>query len=269
MANSSSKPSRTTAISTSFPDRIVVRGYDLSSDLIGQVSFSEFFLLLLTGQRASPELVKLLDATLVAISEHGLTPSVQAARMTYSSDPNALQGAVAAGLLGCGSVVLGASEAAAKFMAPIAVELEAGAPLEETVVAHLRRLRSEKAALPGFGHREHKDGDPRAKRLLEMARELGTAGRYVEIVEGIIRLHPDVFGRTLPINVTGAIPAVLLDAGFPAEMVKGVPLVARAVGIIAHLLEESRDPIGFFLADTAGAVVRYSGPDEADRGDVQ
>ena len=243
-----------TALSTSSADRIVVRDLDLCGDLIGKTCFSEFFLLLLTGRRPTEALIALTDATLVAIAEHGITPSVLAARMTYASDPAALQGALAAGLLGCGRVVLGASEAASVLMGRIAAELENGTPLDDVVGEHLHRwLRIEKQALPGFGHRQHKQGDPRATALLALARNLGSEGPYIRILDAIDRLHSSYVGRRLPMNVTAAIPAVLIDAGFPPAVIKGIPLIARSAGIVAHLLEESENPIAFPMADAAVA----------------
>ena len=111
---------RSSAISTSNADTIVVRGRDLAAELIGTIGFTEHFWLLLTGALPSPAQRRVLDATLVAIAEHGLVPSVQASRMTLAAAPEALQGAVAAGILGCGSVVLGSSEAAGRLFAEIA-----------------------------------------------------------------------------------------------------------------------------------------------------
>src|ERR1700679_3243618 len=108
-----------TAISGSNPEVIIVRGYDLAADLVGHVSFTEHLWLLITGNRPSESQRRMLDATLVAIAEHGLVPSVAAARMTLAAAPEALQGAVAAGLLGCGSVIFGSSQAAGQFFQKI------------------------------------------------------------------------------------------------------------------------------------------------------
>jgi citrate synthase len=248
-----------TAISTSDVDRINVRGFDLAEDLIGHVSFGEFFAILLLGERPSPALARLLDACLVAIAEHGLTPSVQAARMTYSAASDALQGAVAAGLLGCGTTVLGASEDAGRLLSAIVARARAGEHQDTVTIELLQEMKRTRRALPGFGHRQHKNGDPRALRLLALARELGTSGAHVAALDAVARLHPGVLERCLPLNATGAIAAVLLGAGFPGEVLKGIPLVARAAGIVAHLLEESRRPIAFRMVDLAAAHVPYEG----------
>src|SRR5258707_11931430 len=123
---------RSTAISTSNETTILVRGRDLTQELIGRIDFTEHFWLLLTGALPTASQRRILDATLVAIAEHGLVPSVQAARMTLAAAPEALHGAVAAGLLGCGSVILGASEAAGRlFSEVVALQEKAGGTLEQ------------------------------------------------------------------------------------------------------------------------------------------
>src|SRR5499433_4104938 len=147
---------RSSAISTSNAETILVRGRDLVRELVGAISFTEHFWLLVTGALPSPAQRRVLDATLVAIAEHGLVPSVQAARMTLTAAPEALQGAVAAGILGCGSVVLGSSEAAGRFYAEIARQADAGAPLEESAAAVIKAYRAERRAIPGYGHPLHK-----------------------------------------------------------------------------------------------------------------
>ena len=154
------------AISTSNEATILVRGRDLARDLVGSINFTEHFWLLLTGALPSVAQRRVLDATLVAIAEHGLVPSVQASRLTLAAAPEALQGAVAAGILGCGSVVLGSAEAAGRFFAEIAAQMTAGADLEAAVTQVVRTHREAKRAVPGYGHPQHKSADPRAQRLL-------------------------------------------------------------------------------------------------------
>lgn len=249
-----------TAIAHPMRDRVTVRGLDLCGDLIGKLSFSEYFLFLLTDIRPTPTLVRLVDASMVAIAEHGLVPSVQAARMTLAAAPDSLQGAVAAGLLGCGSVILGASETAGKLLAEIgAAVANEGKPLERVVFEKLSQINAAKGPLPGFGHPLHRDGDPRAARLLEYADELGTSSACCAAVRELEEQVESVFGRKLPLNVSGAIPAVLLDAGFPLQALRGIPIVARAAGLIAHLAEEQVRPIGFRLSDAAAQAIAYDG----------
>ena len=250
---------RSSGISTSNAETIVVRGRDLAAELVGSITFTEHFWLLLTGALPSPAQRRILDATLVAIAEHGMVPSVQAARMTLAAAPEALQGAVAAGILGCGSVVLGSSEAAGRLFAEIQSRAPAATSLREAALEVLREYRAAKRAIPGYGHPLHKGRDPRALRLFAVAAETGTAGRHAEIAGLVEQLLPEVIGRPLALNVSGAIPAVLLDAGYPLLALKGVPLLARTAGLVAHLLEEQTRSIGFVMSHAAARAIDYDG----------
>jgi citrate synthase len=250
---------RSSAISTSNETTILVRGRDLSGELIGRIGFTEHFWLLLTGAMPTQAQRRVLDATLVAIAEHGLVPSVQVGRMTLAAAPEALQGAVAAGILGCGSVVLGSSEAAGIFFAAIATRIESGAALEAAAKAVVLEYRAGKRAIPGYGHPLHKGFDPRAQRLFEVAAEAGTSGSHIDIARRVETLLPDLLGRPLALNVSGAIPSVLLDAGYPLSALKGVPILARTAGLIAHLLEEQLKPIGFVMSHAAAQAIEYDG----------
>jgi citrate synthase len=253
---------RSSAISTSNPETIIVRGLDLCGDLIGKVSFTDHLWLLVTGALPLPAQRRVIDAALVAIAEHGLVPSVAASRMTLAAAPEALQGAVAAGILGCGSVILGSAESAARLFADI---LTRGPPnsLNASVRAALVELRDTRRAVPGFGHPLHKTGDPRVARLLAVATESEIAGRHVEVARTVEKLVRDVTGKPLVMNVSGAIAAVLLDAGYPLLAVKGIPILARTASLIAHLLEEQLAPIGFVLADEGASAIRYIGKSPA------
>ncbi len=251
---------RSTAISDSNSEQIVVRGYDLVEQLVGKISFTDYMWLLVAGSLPSAEQRKVLDATLVAIAEHGLVPSVVASRMTLAASPEAIQGAVAAGLLGCGSVILGASENAGRFFDEVArQQVESGSDLDSAVREVVGRYRAAKRAIPGYGHPLHKGYDPRARRLIEVCQEAGLAGRYIEIAHAVNGLLPELTGRNLQMNVSGAIPAVLLDAGYPLLALKGVPLLARTAGLVGHLLEEQSRPIGFLMANAGAAAVDYDG----------
>ncbi|HEY6618248.1 MAG TPA: citryl-CoA lyase [Steroidobacteraceae bacterium] len=247
------------AISSSNEDTIVVRGRDLARDLIGRLSFTEHFWLLVTGAMPSAAQRRVLDATLVAIAEHGIVPSVQTARMTLAAAPEALQGAVAAGILGCGSVILGSSEAAGHLFAVIAQRVDTGSTVDDAARAVILEYRGAKRPIPGFGHPLHKQMDPRVQRLFEIAGEVGGSGRYVQIARAIETLLPDLVGKRLTLNVSGAIPAVLLDAGYPLGALKGVPILARTAGLIAHLLEEQQQPIGFIMSHAAAQAIHYDG----------
>jgi citrate synthase len=241
-----------TSICTSDATSITVRGLDLTSEIIGKVDFTSYFWLLVTGTMPSPKQKLLADAALCAIAEHGLVPSVVATRMTFAAAPEAFHGAVAAGLLGCGSVVLGSAEVAGGFYAERVGAMDSeGISAHDSAVVGIRTLRAEKKAIPGFGHPQHSGGDPRAHRLLALAKEQGTEGRHIAMLHAVEAALPEVLGRSLPINVNGAIPAVMLDAGFPLTALKGISLLARTASLIAHLQEESERPIGFIMSGAA------------------
>jgi citrate synthase len=249
---------RSTAICASNPATIIVRGHDLCGELIGRVGFSDYVWLLIAGSLPSEGQRKVLDSTLVAIAEHGFVPSVQAARMTLAAAPEALQGAVAAGILGCGSVVLGSSEAAGRFLAEV-VERAGDGSLEAAATAVVKEYRAAKRAIPGYGHPLHRGHDPRALRLLEVAREAGLSGRHIEAALRVESMLPELTGKPLAMNVSGAIPSVLLDAGYPLLALKGVPILARTAGLIAHLLEEQQRPVGFVLSHVGAEAISYDG----------
>jgi len=257
-----SQAGHSSAISASNADAIVVRGYDLCGELIGQVTFTDHAWLLVTGNLPTPAQRRILDAALVAIAEHGLVPSVAASRMTLAAAPESIQGAVAAGILGCGSVILGSAEAAARFFAGILAR-ETSRAVNGATHAALVEARDARHAIPGFGHPLHKRADPRVARLLTIAAETGTGGRHVEVARLVERLLPEIAGKPLVMNVSGAIAAVLLDAGYPLLAVKGIPILARTAGLIAHLLEEQERSIGFILADSGAASINYDGKSPA------
>lgn len=251
-----SQAQRSSAISASNAETIVVRGRDLCAELIGHVTFTDHAWLLVTGQLPSTAQRRMLDATLVAIAEHGLVPSVAASRMTLAAAPEALQGAVAAGILGCGSVILGSAESAARLFAAILARNE---PLDAAARTELSALRAARRPVPGYGHPLHKQQDPRVARLLAICRETGLAARHAEVAALVEKLVPEIWNRPLAMNVSGAIAAVLLDAGYPLFAVKGVPMLARTASLIAHLTEEQQRPIGFVLADCGAASIEYDG----------
>jgi citrate synthase len=253
-----SQSQRSSGISASNADTIVVRGHDLCSELVGVVSFTDHAWLLITGKLPAAGQRRVLDATLVAIAEHGLVPSVAASRMTLAAAPEALQGAVAAGILGCGSVILGSADAAARLFAGILARVPGESP-EAAARALLAEMRTARKPVPGYGHPLHKRQDPRVARLLAVSTEVGLAGRHCEVASIVERLVPEIWGKPLAMNVSGAIAAVLLDAGYPLLAVKGVPMLARTASLIAHLMEEQQRPIGFVLADSGAASIDYDG----------
>jgi citrate synthase len=247
-----------TAIATSDATSITVRGHDLCGDLIGKIGFSDYFWLLVIGEKPTEAQRRMLDACLVAIAEHGLVPSVQAARMTLAAGPDAWQGAMAAGLLGMGSVVAGSSEQAGRYLAEIVARAGDG-DIEAVAIESLKEHKAARRKVAGLGHPQHSGGDPRADRLLELADELGISGTHIGALRVLGQHASRIVERPLPINVSGAIPACMLDAGWPLEALKAVPLLARTAGLSAHLYEESLRSIGFILSHKADLAIEYDG----------
>jgi citrate synthase len=246
-----------THISQAHPDRVEVRGRDLTGDLMGRLSFTEYFHLLLTGEEPTENQRWFLDLLLVAIAEHGMMPTNVAARMTLAADPGSLQGAVAAGILGCGPVILGTADACAWLLEGAREQL--GADRDAGAVA--ARIAADAHAagdrLPGFGHPVHKPVDPRAERILELADERRVSGTHVELARALRDAAADAWGKPLTMNVSMPIAAVMLDLGFPASSVKAVPILARTGSLLAHLAEERDLPLGFRMAGAAEDAVRY------------
>lgn len=253
-----------TAIATSDAESVTVRGYDLCDDLIGKINFTDYFWLLVLGEKPTAVQRDMTDACLVAIAEHGLVPSVQAARMTLAAGPDAWQGAMAAGLLGMGSVVAGSSESAGRYLVEVVEKAKAdGTDLETAAIASLHEHKAQRRKVAGLGHPQHSAGDPRADRLLAIADDLGVSGTYIETLRHLGAHATDIIERPLPINVSGAIPACMLDAGWPIDAMKAVPLLARAAGLSAHLFEEAQRSIGFIMSHKADVAIAYDGAPSA------
>jgi citrate synthase len=240
----------TSGIAQAYPDRVEVRGRDLAGDLMGRLTFTEYFHLLLTGSEPTEEQRFFRDLLLVAIAEHGMMPTNVAARMTLAADPESLQGAVAAGILGAGPVVLGTSEECARL-------LEDARASDRDPVEIAREIHAAGGRIPGLGHPVHRPLDPRAERILELADERGASGPHVALARGFRDAAHEVWGKPLTMNVSMPIAAVLLDLGFPSAAAKAVPILARTAGLLAHLEEERRRPVGFALAAAAEEAVHY------------
>ncbi len=248
-------------IAQAYPDRVEVRGRDLCTELMGKLSFTEYFHLLLTGREPSPEQRYFLDLLLIAIAEHGMMPTNVAARMTLAADPGSLQGAVAAGILGCGPVLLGTAEDCAKLLSRgVELSVSTGDPPASVALALAEEVRAAGDRLPGFGHPVHRPLDPRAERILELAKERGADGPHVALADCLRRAAAEVWGRPLTLNVSMPIAAVLLDLGFDATTVKAIPILARTAGLLAHLAEEQQQPIGLLMAAHAEEAIIYERP---------
>jgi citrate synthase len=244
-------------ISQAYPDRVEVRGRDLCGDLMGRLSFSEYFHLLLTGREPTEDQRYFLDLLLVAIAEHGMMPTNIAARMTLAADPGSLQGAVAAGILGCGPVILGTSESCARLLEEAQERVASGGAPAAVAGDIARAIHASGGKVPGFGHPVHRPLDPRAERILELADSRGVSGPHVLLARELRDAVAEAWGKPLTMNVSMPIAAVMLDLGFPSDTVKAVPILARTASLLAHLAEEQQRPIGFLMAARAEEAIEY------------
>ena len=239
-----------TGIGTSDADSITLMGRDLASELMGQVTLTQLTFLMIQGRMPSPEETRLFDAVLVSLADHGLTPTVLAARLTYTGAPESIQGAVAAGLLGAGSVFLGVVEDTARFLDEIGDDVEAGVT---AALASGRRI-------PGLGHPVHKVQDPRTPRIYAIAEETGLIGSYLGRLSKVAEVHRRETGRELPINGAGVAGAALADLGFPIPLLRGFALLARTAGLLGHLAEEMQHPLGMPLYREVDERAKYDPP---------
>ncbi|MBB2948333.1 citrate synthase [Actinoplanes lutulentus] len=231
-----------TGLGTSDADSISLLGQDLAADLMGKVGFGELAFWLVAGRRPSPGEVRLFEAVLVALADHGFTPTAIAARLTYLSAPDSLQGALAAGLLGGGSRFLGVTEDCGRYLADVL----ASASGDDFDAIALEAVRTTKAAgrfVPGLGHPVHKVQDPRTPVLIRIAQEEGFYGPHLRLFEAIGRVHEKVLNRKLPLNGAGVCGAALADLGLPVDLLRGFALLARAAGLLGQIAEEKRRPI--------------------------
>lgn len=241
-----------TSIGSSDESTITLLGQDVAGDLMGRVGFGELAFWLVAMRRPTPGEVRVFEAVLVALADHGLTPTALASRLTLTGAPESVQGALAAGLLGGGSRLLGVTEDVGRFLGTaLAGHTAAGGSLpaddagwDDLARDAIRAYRATHRYIPGLGHNKHRGGDPRTPALLGIAAEEGLLGPHLLLFEAVGRVHPEVLGRTLPLNGAGACGAALCDLGLPVEILRGFALLARAAGLLGHLAEEMRRPIG-------------------------
>ncbi len=246
--------SQTTSIATSTADDVFVRGKSLCRDLVGKVTFTQMTYFQVTGRMPTPAQTAVVDACLVALMEHGLTPSVIAARMVCSSAPEALQAAVAAGILGVGSVFVGTVEGCAALLQRI-VSAEGGMEAEARRIAEEHRAAM--SPVPGFGHPVHKPDDPRSAVILDVLVAQKVAGQHTRALQALAVSVDAVNGRHITINATGAIAAALADAGVPVEILRGFAVLARCAGLVGHLYEEGRQPAMRAIYEAVERAVPY------------
>ena len=244
-----------TGIATATAADIFVRGKNLCGELVGQLSFTEMICFQMLGRVPAPAQLAMIDACLVTLIEHGLTPSVLATRLVYSSAPEALQGAVAAGLLGVGGRFLGTVEDCAQLLARVVAAPDLEAEAARVVDEH----RDGRRCVAGFGHTLHIPDDPRTPCLFALARARGTAGKYQASIELISAALDRALGRHVTINATGAVAAVLGDVGIPVSIMRGFALIARCAGLVGHAYEEQQRPVMRSIWEAAEHVVGYDG----------
>ncbi|MGC5629531.1 citryl-CoA lyase [Georgenia sp. Z1344] len=254
-----------TGIGTSSEDTIELLGVDLAADVLGQVTFGELAYWLATKRLPTAGQLRVFEAVLASLADHGYTPTAIAARMTYYSAPDSIQGAIAAGLLGGGSRFLGVTEDTGQFLAEAVTGLgdvtgygegEWDDVARELVAA----ARAEGRKIPGLGHPVHKQGDPRTPVMFRIAREEGVFGAHLALFEAIGRVHAEVLGRQLPLNGAGVAGACLVDAGLPVGLLRGFALLARTAGLIGHLAEEQENPVGPSIYAEVDRHARYVPP---------
>jgi citrate synthase len=240
-------PQYPTSLGASDADSITLLGHSLADDLMGKVGFGELTLWMVTQKRPTRAEVRVFESVLVALADHGFTPTAIAARLTYLSAPDSLQGALAAGLLGGGSRFLGVTEDAGQFLASVLASAgpvpDDDAGFDELALSAVRSARAAKKFVPGLGHPVHKVLDPRTPALIKIASQEGLRGPHLRLFEAIGRVHPRVLGRTLPLNGAGTCGAVLADLNLPLGLLRGFALLARAAGLLGQIAEEQRTPI--------------------------
>jgi citrate synthase len=250
-----------TSLGTSTADEIRLLGQDLTADLMGKVGFGELAFWLVAMRRPTPSETRVFEAVLVALADHGFTPTAIAARLTYLSAPDSLQGALAAGLLGGGSRFLGVTEDCGTYLHDVLQQQDGPLPTDDEgwdalALQAVTGTRAAKRFVPGLGHPVHKVTDPRTPVLIGIAEEEGLRGPHLRLFEAIGRVHEQVLGRRLPLNGAGVCGAALADLGLPVELLRGFALLARAAGLLGQLAEERRRPIGMaaYLAVDRNAV---------------
>jgi len=245
----------TTSIATHTNEDIFIRDKSLCKDLIGKLTFTEMLFFQILGRVPTPAQSAVVDACLVTLMEHGLTPSALAARLVYTSATEAMQGAVAAGLLSVGSLFVGTMEGAAVLIDRMLKADDMEAEAMQIAEEH----KQARKALPGFGHPLHKPDDPRTPCLFDVATRHGVAGSHIAAIKVLSKAIDQVYGKHITINATGAIAAALGDCGVPGEIMRGFALITRAAGLVGHIHEEQQRPAMRAIWEAGEAAVTYDG----------
>lgn len=230
------------------------RDRDLVNDLIGEQTFTEVMFTQIMGRRPRQVDLRIVDAVLITLMEHGLTPSAITTRLIYMSAPENLQGAVSAGLLAVGSQFVGTMENCAVLLDRILTSDDQDATAREIVQEH----RSRKEHIPGFGHHLHKPDDPRSIKLMDLARKEGELSqRHIRALELLSAVVDEEYGRHITINATGAVAALLGEIGVPVRLMRGFAVISRAAGLVAHVAEEQVVPSGRFIWETIDEAIPF------------
>ena len=238
-------------------ETITVRGHNLVDDLIGKIDVADLFFLEVTGKLPNTAESTMINAMIVAIAEHGMMPSVIAARLTLLGAPESFQGAVASGLLGAGDTFVGPTSNVARMLQVEAATFDGDteAKAQQIVENYIKAKRR----LPGLGQPHH-PVDPRAVKLFALQKELGLSHINADLMRAIHRVACDRLGRPLTLNAVAAIGAICSDMGLDWRAVRGVGLIARTVGLIGHVMEELRTPQANTIWELVQATTDYSDP---------
>jgi citrate synthase len=246
-----------TKLSTHTLEALYLRDKNLVDDVMGKMSFTDAMFYHIIGVAPSPGQRAVLDTVLVTLMEHGFTPSAIAARMTYLSAPEAMQSAVAAGLLNVASQFIGTMENAAKILAEIAEDPDGHDAACNRIV---QRYRANAMHMPGFGHHLHRPDDPRTPKMFEIAMAYDDIDkRPIEILKTLGHHVDQIYGKHLTINATGATAAILMGAGIPIGIMRGFAVISRAAGLVAHIMEEQQSPTGREIWDLVDKTIPYTG----------
>ena len=257
MAKDRLSPTTRVGTPTSDTERLRIRGRNVLEELVGEMTFTEAFYFIVTGRQPSAMQLKVFDASLVILMDHGLTPTALVARLVGDSLTANPQAGIAAGILMVGD----------KFVGSIA---GAGAVLEDGMAfdgdkrswaaSTVAKAKAEKRYLPGFGHPYYHPTDPRSERLFAIAEKAGVEGGYIALLNLLGEELDKSSGRHFTINATAAIGALLCEIDFPVSAMRGAATVSRAAGLVAHVAEEAVEPITPALMDFAGKI-DYADPE--------
>jgi len=230
------------------------RDKDLVHDLIGKRTFTEVMFTQIMGRSPRAVDLRIVDAVLITLMEHGLTPSAIAARLIYMSAPENLQGAVSAGLLAVGSQFVGTMENCSGLLE----QLMQAADKEQAALDIAHSFRQRGQHLPGFGHHLHKPDDPRSLKLIEIVRmEPELPQSHIHALQILGKAVDEVNGKHITINATGAVAALLGEIGIPTQLMRGFAIISRAAGLVSHIAEEQRIPTARFIWDTIDKAIPY------------